>query len=179
MNTINQPETLEKGICVLVDGGCLNNNKPVSERSMYGSMTVFYNGKQVASRYFVNIEHIEEMFGEGDPKLIHTFDITGDNASNNYAEVAMLRTALRYAWQLVARMGFDEKEIPGDITVMSDSEWALSIITGAYKLKAQNQAAYNNLLADVNHYNHALVQHGCDVIFQHVNNLWVKSVLGH
>ena len=28
------------GICVLVDGGCYNNNRPVSERKMYGSMTV-------------------------------------------------------------------------------------------------------------------------------------------
>jgi ribonuclease HI len=163
------------GICVLVDGGCLNNNKPVTERSMYGSMTVFNGGKQVESS--VDLYHTEP---QDETKLIHKYDIMDmyQHASNNMAEVVMVRTAVEYVYALVKRMAAKGRTLTS-VTVMSDSEWALCVATGAYKIKPQNEIAFHNDLTTLKHVKGLVEELGCTINFQHVNNLWVKTVLGH
>ena len=174
---MNTPQTIQEGICVLVDGGCLNNNKPVSERKMYGSMTVFYNGKQVES----TIEFFAEPYYR-ETKCIHKYNLMdrGEHASNNMAEVVMIRTALEYVLNLILRQEQQQNPRKLDaITVMSDSEWALNVVTGAYKIKAQNEIAYDNELTTINYIKAMLEKRNITLIFQHVDNVWVKSVLGH
>lgn len=169
-------EPVLDGICVLVDGGCLNNQKPVSERSMYGSLTVFNGGKQVESTVYTQVDNVQHC----DIAYVHKFTIADayNHASNNMAEVVMVRKAIEYVHTLAQRMAAKGQKLDS-VTVMSDSEWALGVVTGVYKIKAQNEVAFHNDLATLKHVKGLLEGLGCTVIFQHVNNLWVKSVLGH
>ena len=166
---MNKPDLT--GICVLVDGGCLNNNKPVSERSMYGSMRLFKDGIHVQATCPVD---------NASKRIHHRYNIPAicDHASNNLAEVVMLRIGMEYVHKLVNRMREQGQKLDS-ITVMSDSEWALSVVTGAYKIKACNEIPFNNDLQSIKHLKGIVEQEGCSIIFQHVDNLWVKSVLGH
>lgn len=172
------PDTLQKGVCVLVDGGCLNNNKPVDERKMYGSLTVFREGRQVPSRYVVDVD---DLLKDKGTQLVWKFSLAEQQgwASNNLAEVIMIRTALRYLWQRIERAICTEKPHYKEFLVMSDSEWALGVVTGQFKIKAANELVYHNFLADIQHYTADLKKHGVTVTYQHVNNQWVKQVLGH
>ena len=172
MNTPNL-----EGISVLVDGGCLNNNKPVVERSMYGSLTAFCDGKQV-----VTTHHVLGPVEQDIKCVVHKYSIPAVNghASNNMAEVVMLRRAMEYILSVVHRQISQPNPKKLDlVTVMSDSEWALGVVTGAYKIKAANEVHFHNDLTSIQHIKSALEKHGVTVVFQHVDNLWVKSVLGH
>jgi hypothetical protein len=176
---MNAPDTIQKGISVLVDGGCKNHNRPASERKTYGSMTVFWDGKQVASRYAIKPENT--LSGDGEPKVVHRFDVNlpEDYRTINIVEMAMLRTALRYAVQYVERRKHNKRSLPDHITVLSDSEWALNVLTGVYQMKPETELRFNNFLQDIKLYKRLLKKEGCQVLFQHVNRNWVEQVLGH
>lgn len=155
------------GICVLVDGGCLNNNhKDAAERQMYGSMTVFHNGKQVQSTHW-----------QGGVGVTHSFQFNGqsksENRSNNQAELETLIEGLLYIDDLRKRVEQQGRKLD-TITVLCDSEFAVGLASGAMKL---NKKSHKDLHTAV-----ALIQSAkanVNVIFQHVDNMWVKSVLGH
>jgi len=131
---------------------------------MYGSLVVLKDGKPVASTY------------NGNQEVIHRFDImpVGERVTNNAAELVMIRTALKYVRQLIERHCK-----PLDILIVSDSEWALKLVTGAYKLGNKTAVEYHNFLTDIKWDKAHLESAGCTILFQHVANEWVKSVLGH
>jgi ribonuclease HI len=165
------------GICVLVDGGCLNNNKPVSERSMYGSMTVFSGGKQVESNISVGNTH-SAVASVG---IMHRweFDLHQQKASNNIAEVLMVHIAVQYLCTLIHRMTDKGQAMPTTLTVLSDSEWALGVATHQYKAKPDTLSVLGDELGKIDAAVEWLKTKGVTLNFTHVNNLWVKSVLGH
>jgi ribonuclease HI len=159
---MNTPQL--EGISVLVDGGCRNNNKPVNERKMYGSFTVFHNGKRMESEYQdikLITHHIEFPHDEG------------DHASNQLAELYALGEALGYVSALQLRMQKKERKLD-IVTVMSDSEFALGLASKAMKLNIKSHPDMVDAVQGVQDL--AAIT---NVIFQHVDNLWVKSVLGH
>ena len=166
MDTIRKTEELPMGVCVLVDGGCLNNNKPVTERHMYGTLTVFCDRTQVASTWFV--QQVETK------QLKHRFELgmsEDGHASNNLAELMMLDYALSYLAELKARA--TGRTMP-TITIITDSEWAMNVMTGDYHLKASSHQSLKSY-ADMVKGN---FQHNrYDV--RHADNVWVKSILGH
>jgi ribonuclease HI len=152
------------GVCVLVDGGCLNNNKPVSERKMYGSLTVFHNGRQVQSTLAC-----------GGTALVHRFLQHPDrtNITNNQSELDTLHAGLLYVSALRERTEDSGRHLPA-VTVMSDSEFALGMASGAMKLNAKSHAELHAKVAQIR-----VLAEKLPVIFQHVDNRWVKEVLGH
>jgi ribonuclease HI len=152
-----------EGICVLVDGGCLNNNRPMAERKMYGSLTVFHNGKQIESTI------------QDRKSLVHHFeeaDFGVEDKSNNVAEMQMMLIALNYVMALIQRT--DKINLFGKVTVMSDSQIALGLVSGEMRPGKKTSDAWKSG-AGVAH-DKATVT---GVTFQHVDNVWVKSVLGH
>jgi len=156
---------LPSGVCVLVDGGCLNNNKPVSDRVMYGSMTVFFNGNQVVSTY-----------GDMPTALVHKFDIDHQEewASNNLAELLTMEHALSYVDELHNR---SRKVV--EVTILCDSNLALGYASGTMKVgKKVDQSIRQSRMA-LDGMNIELERLGVKVNYQHVDEGWVKSVLGH
>jgi ribonuclease HI len=149
-----------EGICVLVDGGCLNNNRPVSERSMYGSLTVYYNGKRVES----TIDNAK--------CLVHRVEIEPNGAaSNNIAEVTMVMKALNYVVELMRR---SPHNLHGKVTILSDSELALGLVSGAMKPGGKTSDEWKRMVGVAR--DKAILT---GATFQHVDNLWVKTQLGH
>lgn len=155
------------GICVLVDGGCHKNNKPVSERSMYGSYTVLHDGKQIKSTAVSGVVDV-----------IHTqpYETTG-HASNQLAELLAMRDALAYVIASNLRCATSGKE-GCDVTILSDSEYALG---HAQTFKPGKGAADETikLSQDLKLLAGQIKKAGHKVSFQHVDNGWVKTVLGH
>ena len=171
MTTVTSTDQLPEGVCVLSDGGCLNNNKPIAERSMYGSTTVFNNRKQVASVLYDGRTAVQHEF-----EFEHDIDAQ-DWASNQLAELLAALEAINYAGQLAERRT-KQGAAPLTITILSDSEYALGhaqtwrpdkkahhdTITASQALKDSVRYAQN---------------YGATLKFQHVDNVWVKSILGH
>ena len=158
-----------EGICVLVDGGCHNNNRPVNERSMYGSMTVLNRGKQVVSRW----GNAPELTG-----TVHTFhyELEDGHASKNLAELLTLECGLTYILNLKRRPC---KTPITAVTILCDSQLALGYADGSFKVgktvHPTMKAHYNAIAAKVREVQKA----GVELKFKHVDNQWVKSVLGH
>jgi ribonuclease HI len=167
MNTPNL-----SGVSVLVDGGCRNNNRPVSERNMYGSFTVFNGGTQVASTW----EDKQELIHRRTYDCPHTKQDASANVSNNQAELEVLLEALEYVDELNGRLKEAGKE-PLVVTILSDSEFALGMASKAMKLKSTSHQDLRVTIGLI----HSMIDNvpNVKVVFQQVDNLWVKSVLGH
>ena len=157
------------GISVLVDGGCLNNNKPMSERSMYGSLTVFCGERQVKSTY----EDKKQLIHRRSYDTLHTKQDASANISNNQAELETMLDGLLYVDELQKRMAEQDKE-PVTVTVLCDSQFAVGLASRAAKLNKKSHRDLHDTLNLI----HAELGN-VDVVFQHVDNRWVKSVLGH
>jgi len=156
------------GICVLVDGGCLNNNKPVSERSMYGSLMVYYNGQPVNFTLYDKEYHYGDQGGRR-----CTIPSVDGWASNNLAELEMVSEALDYVTGLERRAQAKGSTLPV-VTIMSDSEFALGMASGAMKVGKKTDQSIADIVTEIR-----VKVSKCSAIFQHVDNVWVKSVLGH
>jgi ribonuclease HI len=154
---MNTPDL--KGICVLVDGGCRNNQGPVEDREMYGSMTVFHNNTQVES----------SVYGK---QLIHkfTFPAQEEWSSNNLAELMMLEQAFQYIVDVRGR-----SPRVGNVVILTDSLWAASVADGSYKINKNAAPGLKKAAARVRSL--FLTIQGVEI--KHVDNLWVKSILGH
>jgi ribonuclease HI len=167
--TIYRTEQLPDGICVLVDGGCRNNNLPVMERSMYGSLTVFHHRKQVVSRW----GNAPELTG-----IKHEFplELQDDWASNNLAELKMMENALTYIMNLKRR----ESNRPiTQLTVVTDSALAQGFAAGTMKPNNKSHQALHNSYKTICAAMRELKQMGVEVQFVHAHNEWVKRILGH
>ena len=158
-----------EGICVLVDGGCLNQNKPVSERTIYGSLKVFHNGKPVESTRADNKGLVHRMsFVPDDDGVIH----------NQRAELKAMAVALRYVELLRDRMQGTNNPLTA-ITILSDSEYAIGWGSGAYKGNKATADVVRNYNTRFETTRNNLKYQRVEVRFQHVPEAWVKTQLGH
>lgn len=166
--TITKTAQLPEGICVLVDGGCLNNNLPVMERSMYGSMTVFSNRKQVTSTASMGVRVVKHTW---------TFERAEEgHASNQLAELMILANGLEYVASLQKRVD-DGRKLA--VTILSDSEYALGMAQKVMKPGKRAEADTLTAIQAIFGAIDAVQDAGVELKFQHVDNVWVKSVLGH
>jgi hypothetical protein len=147
------------------------------ERSMYGSMQILHNDKRVESTVYsgeVNARVCSVAY-------VHQvqFELHNQSASNNIAEVLILHEGVQYLVGLVGRMKDQKKNLPTHVTVLSDSEWGLGMVTHAYKPKPETREKLGEELDKIDAAVEYLKKQGVAVNFQPVDNLWVKSVLGH
>ena len=164
MTSINLPE----GFAVLADGGCRNNQGPVSDREMYGSIKVYHNGKPIRSEW---AQHVDTQ---------HTmqFDHKDGHASNQVAELIAMECALTYAYRLRDRRACQGKDLTA-ITILDDSEYALGWGSGAYKGNKDTKALVLKYKEIFSGLRTQLKDNQVDVRFQHVPESWVKTQLGH
>jgi hypothetical protein len=157
------------GICVLVDGGCLNQNKPVSERTIYGSLKVYYNGKPVLSEWAQHKALQHKMGFEADVDgVVH----------NQRAELKAMEVAMRYVELLRDRMQGTSNPLTA-ITILSDSEYALGWGAGDYQGDKRTADVVKDYSTRFGCWRAKLEYQRVKVTYQHVPEAWVKTQLGH
>ncbi len=149
---------LPKGIVVLVDGGCLNN-QAVDKRHAYGSVSVFMDGKRQKMTYRdeKGIEHKTQQAR-----------VEWGSITNNQAEFKTAIVGISWIREFYGRLG---KMMP--VTVCSDSELVVNTVKGINKkFKVPEIAALAGELRE-------RLEELPMVTFEYVDNLTVKSLLGH
>jgi ribonuclease HI len=159
------------GICVLVDGGCLNNNKPVSDREMYFSLKVYHNGKPVKSTW-AQISAIQHRL------TIAVRPEMGDQINNQVAELLAMEAALSYATSLRDRMQGTSTPLTA-ITILQDSEYGLGWGSGSYKGNSKTSDFVRTEATQCASLRRYLKEKLVEVTYQHVPEAWVKTQLGH
>lgn len=167
MNTL----VLERGITIVVDGGCLNNQFPTSERHMYGSFAVYVNGKRSETITYQNEKHTSSFKWECDD----TFwleSLPDVPPSNNVAEMEMFCGAISYLDELSSRTQ-PEMVDKTKVRILTDSALVVGYLTDNWKVKSPH------LKLHVEQARQGYLKLKWMVDIRHVDNLWVKSILGH
>ncbi len=149
---------LPKGIVVLVDGGCLNN-QTAEKRHAYGSIAVFHNGQK--QRFRFTDEH-------GKEQKARQVKFEWGGATNNQAELKTAIAGLGWILEFYRRLG---KMMP--VTLCSDSEMVVNTAKGINKkFRVPEIAALAGELK-------AKLDELPLVSVEYVDNGTVKSLLGH
>ena len=151
------PETLPKGIVVVCDGGCHNNQTP-EKRVAYGSLAVFKDGVRKLMHY------------AKDGKTVEAFQARCDwgSVTNNQAEFKTMLMALYYL-----REAFARSAKPFNATICSDSELVVNTAKGInkkFKVAALGELAEELMV---------LLATMPTVKVEWIDNIIVKEILGH
>ena len=154
-----------KGLAIVVDGGCTNNNLPEPARCMYGSFAVFLDGKRVEK-----VTHNEKVW---DNQYRWECDMpewrsTGIPATNNVAECEMMCQALSYAIRITKNPKYSEILLMGD-----------SAVVEAYTKKDSKVGKDAGHLAEYQKMISGRFQSHPYFSFRHLDEKVVKSILGH
>ena len=161
---------LDKGITILCDGGCHNNQLPTSERQMYGSFAVWNDGKRITSITH-NDETSHDVYSWQCDTELWNSSIHGINPSNNIAELEMFISALRYLSDIAERSN-PIKVRTTQVRILTDSEFVRGQMNGD-KSKSLNTRQHVELAREL------LASSPWKPTIVHVDNRWVKQVLGH
>ncbi len=149
---------LPKGIVVLVDGGC-RNNQHADQRVAYGSVAVFIDGKRQAMTYRDQ---------DGSTKKTQQARVDWGAITNNQAEFKTALVGLGYIREFYGRLG---KMTP--VTVCSDSELVVNTVLGINKKFKVPE------IAELARELQTRLEELPMVTFQHIDNGTVKTLLGH
>jgi ribonuclease HI len=169
LNKLNE-HVLVNGITIVTDGGCLNNQFPASKRHMYGSMAVFDNGIRLETVPFQGKDHTRSIRWECDDKL-WIENMPDVPASNNVAELQMLIKAMVYLQELAGRSTMNTIAMT-KVRILMDSQLVIGFIRG-------NKCKSSHLIEHVHVARKLFSICSWKKEIFHVENAWVKTVLGH